>query len=149
MSHFAGIPVCIEPDRHGETIGGGVQALLYEIAALAERLAEEGDAGAIDLKSLPMSAADYRQLRDALGQGEVTIELCINGRTRLIETSVAGVWWTEHRDQQDGLVAEFIEVATIPKIVPATSQEIRKGAAELRRRLCSNSEEGGIHDQAT
>lgn len=119
------------------TIGGGVTAILAEIATLLDRLAAGGEPAAIDLRSLPMSPADRQQLIDALGSGEVTITMLVDGDSTIRETGVPGVWWTEHRDRDGELIAAFIEVARVPTIVAAETPELQRGAQQLRARVAA------------
>lgn len=137
MNRLADIAVRIEaadPAAAGATIGGGVGAILMEIASLLERLANEDEPGAIDLRSLPMSPDDRRQLVEALGDGEATIALQTDGESTIRETGVHGVWWNEHRDRGGHLIAEFIEIARVPAILPVETDELRAAAQRLRVR---------------
>lgn len=133
-ARLAEIAVCVEgpPPPEGATIGGGVAAILTEIATLLERVAASGEVAAIDLRSLPMSAADRRRLLEALGPGEVEITLRADGDSSIRETGVQGVWWTEHRDRNGALIACYIEIARVPEILPVPEEELRRGAERLR-----------------
>ncbi len=108
-------------------------ALLREIAALLQQLSETGQGDAIDLRSLPMSAADRTWLRERLGAGEVTISLRAGGASSFEETGLAGVWWVEHRDEAGRLAAEFIEVAWVPAMVVAPPEDVKKGLDRLNK----------------
>lgn len=114
------------------TIGGGVTAILIEIAAQLERLADGGEPGAIDLRSLPISPAEREQLLRALGPGEVTITLQGDGESTINETGIQGVWWNEYRDRGGEVIAGFIEIATVPTILPVEPDQLRRGAQQLR-----------------
>ncbi|HUN75914.1 MAG TPA: hydrogenase expression/formation C-terminal domain-containing protein [Steroidobacteraceae bacterium] len=139
MSRLAGIPIRIEGAPHADppasltgTIGGGVRALLTEIATHLERVASGGEAFAIDLRTLPMSPEDLAQLSAALGHGEVEITLHAGGESIIRETAVHGVWWAEHRDRDGAVIASFIEIATAPQILLVDADELQQGAAQLR-----------------
>lgn len=137
-SRLSQIPVRVEtadPAAPTGTIGGGVTAILAEIATLLERLAADGRPGAVDLHSLPMSPADRRRLSEALGPGEVTITLRADGDSTIRETGVRGVWWTEHRDRDGEVIAAFIEVSRTPEILTVDVDELRRGAGRLRNSL--------------
>lgn len=155
MSRLSDIPIRVEPLEGGAalreagpteaaptrtpnsavtgTIGGGAAALLTEIATLLARAAESGESQAIDLRSLPMSAAERAQLLAALGPGEVEITLRADGESTIRETSVRGVWWTEHRDREGAVVAAFIEIGAVPAILVVDADELRGGAERLRQ----------------
>jgi hydrogenase-1 operon protein HyaF len=135
MNRLSKIPIRVErpvSTPSTGTIGGGVSAILIEIASLLERLADGGEPGAIDFRSLPMSADDRTRLLEALGPGEVLITLQADGESTIRETSVQGVWWNEHHDRGGELIASFIEVARVPTILPVESDELRRGAQRLR-----------------
>jgi hydrogenase-1 operon protein HyaF len=135
MSRLSEIAVRIEAPARQGGLGGGVAALLSELVGMLERLSLGGEAATIDLRSLPMSAADRIDLQACLGQGEVHATLSAEGISTLQETGVSGVWWVEHRDRQGGLVAELIEVTAIPKILEASIDEMAASAEVLRGRL--------------
>jgi HupH hydrogenase expression protein, C-terminal conserved region len=138
VSRLSGIPVRVEhadPEAPVATIGGGVTAILAEIAAQLERLARDGEPSAIDLRSLPMSVDDRRRLIDMLGSGEANITLQADGESAICETAVPGVWWTEHRDGRGEVIAAFIEIARVPGILPVETYELRRGVEALRARI--------------
>jgi hydrogenase-1 operon protein HyaF len=114
------------------TIGGGVTALLVEIASLLDRLADGGEPSAIDLRGLPMSLADRERLLRDLGEGEVAIALQADGESTIRETGVRGVWWVQHRDRGGEVLAEFIEIARVPGILLVDEDELHAGAQRLR-----------------
>jgi hydrogenase-1 operon protein HyaF len=134
MSRLGSIPIRIIPRAlpPSTTIGGGVTAILIEIAAQLDRLANGGEPSAIDLRSLPMSPADREQLLKALGPGEVTITLQGDGESTINETGIQGVWWSEYRDRGGELIAGFIEIAQVPTILPVERDQLRRGAQQLR-----------------
>lgn len=124
-------------DRAEESagLGGGVTALLAELAQLLERLAAERAPAAIDLRSLPMSIEDRQRLARALGDGEVQATVCAGGLTTLRETRLAGVWWVEHRNPEGELVAELLEVAPVPAFLASVTEDIAESARALRQEL--------------
>jgi hydrogenase-1 operon protein HyaF len=122
------------PARRGG-LGGGVAAVLCELVGMLERVALAGNTDMIDVRSLPMSPEDRRELQATLGQGEVHATLSAEGVSTLQETAVSGVWWVEHRDRRGDLIAELIEVAATPKILAASAEEMAASARELRARM--------------
>ena len=146
MSRLAEIPIRVEPQDSAAstgTIGGGVTAILIEIATQLDRLADGGEPGAIDLRSLPMSLADREQLLEALGPGEVTITLQADGESTIRETGVLGVWWSEFRDRGGAVIAAFIEIARVPTILPVELDELRRGAQQLRAGIAGAAQPRG------
>lgn len=134
-SVLAQIPVRVERPAAAQdtgTIGGGVAAILTEIATLLERVAATGESAAIDLRSLPMSPAERERLAETLDRGEVEIILRADGESLIHETGVQGVWWTEHRDRSGAVIAAFIEIARVPEILIVPGEELTRGAARLR-----------------
>jgi len=141
MSRLTEIPIRIEPSARIETpavaggLGGGVAAILSELATLLERLANGEAPGAIDLRSLPMSPLDRAELQQVLGEGEVQATVNAQGVSKMRETRVPGVWWIEHFEQQGELIAELIEVTRVPEILSSASDEIAAGARALRAQI--------------
>ena len=130
MGGVGAIPVRIDQARTSG-LTGNARPVLAELAALAERLAVSGESGAIDLQALPLSPADLEWLRETLGRGEVSTTIEAAGPSSIEETGFAGVWWITHRNASGQIVAELIEVATVPEIVAATRDEAGASAARL------------------
>ena len=130
------IPIQVETHPPEEGLGGGAKAILYEILTMLERLAETGTDGAVDLRSLPMQPDDWQNLAAALGEGDIDASFHDGaGRSRVRETGIHGVWWIEHRDPDDNVVASFIEVTTVPAILATDPADVRTGMQRLRQTL--------------
>jgi hydrogenase-1 operon protein HyaF len=129
------IPVTVGTPVDGLT--GQAEAVLREIAALLERLVADGEKGSIDLRSLPLSSADRDWMRTRLGKGEVSISLDAGGASCISETGIAGVWWVEHRDEQEALGSEFIEVTYVPALVAAHPEDVADALEQLKNSLRS------------
>lgn len=149
MTRLSDIAVRVEaaaPSTHVAPdggLGGGVAAVLAEVAGLLERLATTGGASAIDLRSLPMSSDDRAALQRILGTGEVRATLSAEGESSVCETGVPGVWWIEHRDQEGKLIAELVEITRVPDILTRAPDEIAAGARELRVRIRATPQRAG------
>jgi hydrogenase-1 operon protein HyaF len=135
----------IEPPAADGGLGGGVAAILSELATLLERLVATETPGAIDLRSLPMSPMDRAALQRVLGEGEVQATVTAQGLSRVRETRVSGVWWVEHFDQQGEMVAELIDVSRVPAILTSATDEIAASARDLRAQLMASSRDEGKH----
>lgn len=135
VNRLSEIPIRIEPALPVGGLGGGVAAILSELASLLDRLVKAGESAAIDLRSLPMSAQDRVELQRALGEGEVQATLNADGLSSIRETRVPGLWWVEHRDRHGELNAELIEVARMPQILMCAPDEIAAGASALRQQV--------------
>ena len=131
MSGLSDIAIRVDD---GMTVGS-VRAIGQEIATLLTRLAERGESGAIDLKSLPVGSQDREALAEMLGEGEVTAVVEAFGATRVRETRLRGVWWVTHENSAGDVIAEFIEVTPVPDILKTPVEELAPAAARLRSQL--------------
>ena len=147
MSGLDDIAVRVEPGPRAG-LGGGVTALLHEIAALLERLEAGGAGEAIDLRSLPLAPAERERLRATLGAGEVEATVSADGRSRVCETAIPAVWWIEHCDARGEMLAELIEVAWIPEFLMTAAGEAGRGAKVLRERIAGGGR-GAQPEEAT
>lgn len=138
MSTTPPIPIAVRAGSEagtGNSIGAGLQALVHEIAAMLERLAETGESGAIDLKSLPMAPVEFNELRTLLGDGEIDLTIDLDGPTRVRETAWSGVWWVRHQNQSGRVLAEYIEINRFPDFLSAQPEHINEAVRRLRDRL--------------
>lgn len=118
-----------------EMLTGQAEAVLTEVAEMLKRLLQDGAEDSIDLRSLPLTPADRDWLDEQLGRGEVEIVLEAGGRSVLAETAYPGVWKIMHRDTEDRIVAELIEVAFVPAIIRPDKTDIEKGYEGLLLKL--------------
>ena len=114
---------------------GMALSVLAEIGRMLEALSESGQAGAIDLRSLPLSDVDRAQLEEVLGRGEVRAELDIAGESEVWETTYPGVWWIRHRGADRKIATEEISVCAIPEILMTHPVDIKAAAGRLREEL--------------
>ncbi len=124
---------------------GIADSLIVEIADHLARLAATGEGAAIDLRSLPMTAADRDDLEGFLGRGEVAAELDVAGKSHVWETRYAGVWWVRHLMADGRVATETIEIAPVPSLLAACAEDIATAARNLRHTL---SERNGTGDAA-
>lgn len=129
------IPLKVKTSPTGITIGGGVTAIGYEILTLLDRLRSDGESGAIDLRGLPMAPNEYTELLAMLGEGELDLDIDLNGPTRIRETAYPGVWWIQHKDGEDRVLAEYIEINRIPDFLCAQTDQIEDAVKALSDRL--------------
>lgn len=122
---------------------GNARAVLREVENLLQKLLEEGEESSIDLSGLPLTPEDYDLLEETLGEGEVVAEVHSLGPTRIHETGIPGVWWVTHYNDEDEVLAEFIEVAWCPEILLAPEDDVKDGLEALRARLFELNQEGG------
>lgn len=112
-----------------------VMALLYEIEKLLQQLSVSGIASSIDLRSLPLHDGEYQALKRFLGEDETTILIKAMGPTRIYETRFHGVWWVAHYNNDDELMAEFIEVTQIPEIVKSHPDDVGSAAERFQSEI--------------
>ncbi len=115
-----------------------VEALLHELADHLQALLEHDQAHSIDLHGLPIDDAGKHRLRDALGQGEVSVTLQTMGESRIYETAYSGVWWVSHYDAEERLISEFLEVAWIPEIIKSQLMDVTQSAKQIKQIINSN-----------
>lgn len=134
------IPLKIKSMPKTSTIGGGTQAMAYEILSHLERLHRHGETTAIDLKSLPMAPDEFHGIKKMLGHGELDLTLDMDGPTRIRETAFAGVWWIQHKSRDGRILAEFIEITRFPDFLSAQPDHIADAVRHLRDRLDRQSQ---------
>ena len=136
MNEFRQIPVTILPDTEEDvTITGPVRAILQELMDMVIALVETGATNFIDLKSLPLAPGELEQLRLVLGEGEVEAIVSAMGPSHIHETLVPGVWWITHMNSNDEVVAEFIEVTSLPEILLTQHEEMWNSVDVLKGRI--------------
>ncbi len=140
MNDLKGIPIAIADLEASSDLSGNAMPILYEIESLLNDLVESGKTASIDLRSLPLLPGDYEKLKEVLGEGEVSATLEAMGPTQVRETSVHGVWWVTHHNSDDTIIAEFIEVTTMPEILQTHPADARVGLDRLRSRLNQSTE---------
>jgi len=114
-------------------------AILREVEALLARLIETGETGAIDLRGVPVAAADLEMLARELGEGEVSATIVAGGPSTIRETAFAGVWWVTHRGEDGGVVSECIEITRMPEILLSQREDMLQSVKRLRDRLAESS----------
>jgi hydrogenase-1 operon protein HyaF len=113
-------------------LSGSAWPLMLEIVEMVRRLLDSGETSAIDLSSLPLNQADKSWLRERLGIGQISAHLEAEGPSSLDETACPGVWWVTHRDTQERVVSEFIEVTFVPELVRAHRDDVKIGLEYLQ-----------------
>ena len=121
---------------------GMTDSLLREIADHLDVLARTGACAAIDLRSLPLTAADRSELEERLGHGDIEAVLTAAGTSEIWETRYAGVWWVRHLGAGDKIAAERIEIAACPEILTSDAADIAAASRKLAEDLnCISSED--------
>ena len=118
-----------------ENTTGMARSVLAEVARMLEDLAETGTTGSIDLRSLPLTDADRKQLGELLGRGEVAVELELAGKSTIWETAYAGAWWIRHMGAGGKISSEEIAVCPVPEILVTHPADIASAALQLRSEI--------------
>jgi len=140
MNDIRGIPIAVADDDAGLAFSGNADPVLHEIQSLLNDLVTSGKSASIDLRSLPLLPGDYEKLKEVLGQGEVSATIDAMGPTQVRETAIHGVWWVTHYNGDATVIAEFIEVTTMPEILRTYPADARAGLDLLQSRLTSATE---------
>jgi hydrogenase-1 operon protein HyaF len=127
------IPIKVE-DAERYSIGS-LRAILSEIATCLEKLAQDGTTGSIDLNSLPFAPGEYDQLRLLLGEGEAKAHIEALGPSDIVETRYPGVWWVTHYNVEGDIVADRIEITTIPELLKSQPEDIGMGLELIKAQL--------------
>ena len=114
---------------------GMAWSVLAEVGRLLEQFAAGGEAGAIDLRSLPLTDADRAELESLLGRGEVHANLDLAGRSEVWETAYPGAWWIRHLGAGDRVAAEEIAICRVPEILHTHPADIAAAARRLAQDL--------------
>lgn len=120
-------------------------AVLQQIAGELARLAREpAHVQIIDLSSLPLGEPGTKALSQALGRGEVVVEVRSAALTRIHETAYPGVWWQSQGPQEDAEATgrlQSVVVAAVPPLVAAPPQDVAHAHAALLHLLFEPSPE--------
>lgn len=108
--------------------------VLHEITHAINQLLEHNQETALDLLNLPFSDVDKQELLKILGKGEIVAHLNALGNSTLWESAFPGVWIVEHRDTEERLLSQLIEITMIPSILKAHPDDVCIGLAELTNR---------------
>ena len=140
MSGLDDIRVAVDQGPVDPLAVANARAIMAELEQRLADLVDKDQEHSIDLRSLPMGPQDMQYLKDALGQGEVTVELNAIGPTRIQETAIHGIWWVTHYNEHQEVMAEFIEVTRCPDIIRSHSADVRDSLEALREKLVEVSE---------
>lgn len=114
---------------------GMAKAVLAEAIGYLRDLADGGERQVIDLKGLPMTQGDLRQLQDTLGRGEVSASVDAAGPTEVFETRFPGLWWVRYQNADEQVVAEQLVVGRVPEILETHLDDVRNSVARLEEHV--------------
>lgn len=112
--------------------GASAQAIASEIEACAARFAAAGEDASIDLRFLKAMPGEREALASLLGRGEVSAVVNALGRTEIQETAIPCVWWVRHRNSEDEIVGELIEITDVPEMIAGDRMAVARGLEAFR-----------------
>jgi hydrogenase-1 operon protein HyaF len=140
MNRLTDIPVRAEYHQESSSNLDVATKVLREVQRLLARFIATGEAGTIDLRAQPhMEPSTYRHLRQALTTGEVTALIDADIKVEVTETQYPGVWWLTHRNADDEIVTEIIDITLIPDILKTHVAEMRAGLKRLDQALSASA----------
>lgn len=115
--------------------GENAYALLHEIVACLQTLLTDGEPSRIDLQAIPLGEEDATLLRENLGEGPIQAEVADEGYVQIIETAIAGVWWLVELDEDEQVLAEYLEINFTPEVLQISAELVEDGRSALQARL--------------
>lgn len=109
--------------------------ILHELVAMHKTLLTSGQNNIIDLRHEPLEVDEIASLKELLGQGEITATLNALGSTIITETSISGVWWITHYNQEGNILSEFIEITTCPEMLKTSPDDLAPALVRLQDKL--------------
>lgn len=132
MTKLNEIPVHVEVPSESMTM---LLPILHEIVAMHKTLSSSGQGTILDLRHEPLTLDDIAALKDLLGQGEVDANLNALGSTNIRETSISGVWWITHFNQEGNINGEYVEITTCPDMLKTFPEELDSALARLQDKV--------------
>jgi len=119
-----------------QELSAKAKAVLAEIAAALERLADSGETWTIFSDKMALDEADREAIRDCLGQGSIRIRLENTSEpAEWLESGISGVWYGVFYNQSGSPLVETIEVALFPQVAAVQREDLLQGAKALNRRM--------------
>ncbi len=132
MSKLIDIPVYIESNSENISM---LIPILHELEVLLQELYNSGTSHLIDLRNEPLTVSDINTLKQLLGHGEIQANLTALGATQIWETSIAGIWWLTHFNQEGQIQSEFIEITTCPDMLKTSPDDLNFALVKLQDKI--------------
>ncbi len=132
MKKLNEIPVRVEFGEGGDSL---LLPVLHRVAGMLQTLLETGRGNMLDLRREPLTADDIAELKQLLGRGEIDARLTGLGSSNVAETSVAGVWWITHFNEQGEVTGEFIEITPCPDLFKSFPDDLAASLGRLQDRI--------------
>ncbi|WP_455365459.1 hydrogenase expression/formation C-terminal domain-containing protein [Kaarinaea lacus] len=136
MTELSDIPVTtVEATGGNHSPSSQVLAILKELQTMLDTLVETGDENYVDIHGMPLLPGEMQSLKQILGTGEVDATIAALGPTHVTETSIPGIWWVTHKNANDEIISEFIEVTDLPEILKTQHHDLHEAPERFRQRL--------------
>ncbi len=122
------VTVSAPPMRQGMM---NAPAVLNELLERSKNHQKGAVAHIINLSLLPMSPEDLAYLYDAFGTGTVSILSRGYGNCRITSTRLANVWWVQYFNSMDQIILNTLEVADVPEVALAASDDFQDSIERL------------------
>lgn len=106
-------------------------AVLNELLERSKKHQKGAAAHIINLSLLPMSPEDIAYLYDAFCTGTVSILSRGYGNCRITSTRLANVWWVQYFNSMDQIILNTLEVADVPEVALAASDDFQDSIERL------------------
>ena len=116
-----------------KTLPVALNGILSELHEALTCRAERGVAHVIHLTDIEESHLEL--MRALLGLGPAVIESSGYGNCRITSTNIRGLWWVQFFNTEGELIVNSLEVATVPNLVSAESDDLVESADKLRNFL--------------
>ena len=135
MTGLSDIPVNVQSGVNAPLADftGNIPPLLHELRHALQRLIDSGETTTIDLRALPLAPGELEVLEQQLGDGEVHIHLNALGPSDIFETAYPGIWRAIHYNQNEEVMAYFLEVTRVPSLLQTPEQDLQAGISELQQ----------------
>ena len=132
MTKLNEIPVHVEFPSESMSM---LLPILHEIETMHKTLISSGQGNILDLRHEPLTLDDITALKELLGQGEVDANLNALGSTNIRETSISGVWWITHFDQEGNIIGEYVEITTCPDMLKTFPEDLDSALFRLQDKV--------------
>lgn len=109
--------------------------ILHEIRHALALLIAENQTTTIDLRSIPMAPGEEKKIEKMLGVGEISVTLNALGPSKVIETSISGVWLITHYNMEEEVLGKFIEITKVPSLIATPDEDLTEGLTQLEGQL--------------
>ncbi len=110
--------------------------ILTEMLEMLKTLISSGQGDIIDLTYEPLGKKDIADLNLFLGLGEInTVFSSLQTTTNIRETSVSGIWWITHYNQDGSKLREYIEITTCPDLLKTVPEELQSALSVLQDKI--------------